>query len=164
MSLFKRGDTVQVTRVAQDYEGDWDNGWFREMAQPGTVLIVKSDGGRQGVCLSDNLHYPEFVLELVVTAPVPPVPFVHGARYTLGSGEFVTVVGSQGEEVVLTSLLNQFTLSYLRPSTGERWLTPDGQEWIIIPGPQAANVTTGKVRGVNAQGQITSPVENWRKK
>lgn len=63
----KVGDRVQVTRVAEDFEDGWSNGWERTMdGAVGWTHTITSDCGNLGFTLDrDNLDYPYFVLEKV---------------------------------------------------------------------------------------------------
>ena len=75
---FKKGDKVEVTRIAEEKEFDWNNTWVFSMNEHvGKIATVTGVDHEYGVNLNiaDDYSYPVYVLRLVkrYTKPKPKV-------------------------------------------------------------------------------------------
>lgn len=93
--IFNPGDIVRVTRVAQDDENGWCNGWVPAMnAWVGKKCRVVADAGSSGVRCenlggTDWWSFPAFVLEKVSDAETPPEE-----KKMFDIGDHVRIIGT----------------------------------------------------------------------
>lgn len=83
---FSPGDKVKVLRKAKSHERGWQDDWVSEMdSSVSQILEVKHTRGREGVLLSDNYWYPNFVLEKVTKSK--EFPLIEDSDFKLGDSE-----------------------------------------------------------------------------